>query len=95
MTRGGRDIVGMAALRDEREERYQGQVGDNGRRHYNGSWIITPTAGGAKGRAYWLVMDVSNRPPTTVASGYYDDVFTKTANGWKIQSRTLHSDSSR
>ena len=95
MTRGGRDIVGMAALRDEREERYQGQVGDNARRHYNGSWIITPTAGGAKGRAYWLVMDVSNRPPTTVASGYYDDVFTKTANGWKIQSRTLHSDSSR
>ena len=46
-------------------------------------------------RAYWLVMDVSSRPPTAVASGYYDDVFAKTANGWKIQNRTLHSDSRR
>ena len=37
-----------AALRAERAERYDGQTGDNGRRHHNGSFIITPTAEGAK-----------------------------------------------
>jgi len=30
-----------------------------------------------------------------VASGYYDDVFAKTAEGWRIKHRTLHSDGSR
>lgn len=92
MTRGGRDIVGMDALRAERVERYAGQTGDNGRRHHNGSFIITPTAEGAKARAYYLLLDVTSRPPTMVASGYYDDVFTKTSDGWRIQHRTLHGD---
>jgi len=92
MTRGGRDIVGMAALRAERAERYAGQTGDAGRRHHNGSFIITPTAEGAKARAYYLLLDVTSRPPTMVASGYYDDVFKRTPDGWRIRHRTLHSD---
>ena len=92
MTRGGRDIVGMAALRAERAERYAGQTGDAGRRHHNGSFIITPIAEGAKARAYYLLLDVTSRPPTMVASGYYEDVFTRTPDGWRIQHRTLHSD---
>lgn len=92
MTRGGRDIVGMDALRAERAERYAGQTGDNGRRHHNGSFIITPTAEGARARAYYLLLDVTSRPPTMVASGYYDDVFTKTPDGWRIKHRTLHGD---
>ena len=92
MTRGGRDIVGMDALRAERAERYAGQTGDVGRRHYNGSFMITPTAEGAKARTYYLLLDVTSRPPTMVASGYYDDLFTKTAHGWRIQHRTLHGD---
>ena len=92
MTRGGRDIVGMDALRAERAERYAGETGDNGRRHHNGSFIITPTAEGAKARAYYLLLDVTSRPPTMVASGYYDDVFTRTSDGWRIQHRTLHGD---
>jgi len=93
MTRGGgRDIVGMAALRAERAERYAGETGDGGRRHHNGSFIITPTAEGAKARAYYVLFDVTSRPPTMVSSGYYDDVFTKTRDGWRIQHRTLHGD---
>ena len=92
MTRGGRDIVGMDALRAERTERYAGQTGDVGRRHYNGSFMITPTAEGAKARTYYLLLDVTSRPPAMVASGYYDDVFTKTSHGWRIQHRTLHGD---
>jgi hypothetical protein len=83
---------GQAALRQARQERYQGQTGDNGRRHYNSSFVITPTESGAKARAYWLVNDVSGREPTAVSSGYYDDTFVKTATGWKIKTRTLHRD---
>nr|ADI23827.1 hypothetical protein [uncultured gamma proteobacterium HF4000_48E10] len=92
MTRGGLDIVGMAALRADRAERYAGQTGDAGRRHHNGSFIITPTAEGATARAYYLLLDVTSRPPTMVASGYYEDEFTRTPDGWRIQHRTLHSD---
>ena len=86
------EVVGRAALLAQRAERYQGQTGDNGWRHLNSSWVITPTADGAKGRAYWLVLDVSGAQPTPAVSGYYDDVFVKTPDGWKIKSRTLHRD---
>ena len=92
MTRGGRDIVGMEALRAERAERYQGQTGDVGRRHLNGSYLIVPTATGAEGRAYYILMDVTTRPPTLTASGYYEDLFVRTSDGWRIKNRTLHSD---
>ena len=92
---GGQEYVGQDALRANRAERFQGQVGDNGRRHYNSSFILTPTVDGAQGRAYWLVLDVSRRPPTPVVSGYYDDEFTRTRDGWRIKSRTLHSDAVR
>ena len=89
---GTGETRGQAALRRGRDERYQGQTGDNGRRHYNSSFVITPTADGAKGRAYWVVNDVSGSEPTPVSSGYYDDVFVKTSDGWKIASRTLYRD---
>ena len=85
----------MAALRAERAERYQGQTGDVGRRHLNGSYLITPTADGAKGRAYYVLLDVTSRPPTMTASGYYEDEFVRTSAGGRIKHRTLHSDGSR
>ncbi len=88
----GEKIEGMSALRAERAERYQGQTGDNGRRHMNASHIITATATGAKGRAYYVLLDVTTRPPTITASGYYEDEFVRTSKGWKIKKRTLHSD---
>ena len=86
------EVVGREALLAQRAERYQGQTGDNRRRHYNSSFVITPTADGAKGLAYWTLMDVSGEQPTPVVSGYYDDVFVKTPAGWKIKTRTLHRD---
>ncbi len=91
MTRGGRDIVGMDALRADRAERYQGKTGDVGRRHMNGSFLISATEGGAEARAYYLLLDVTARPPTMISSGYYEDVFVRTIDGWRIQHRTLFS----
>lgn len=91
MTRGGRDIVGMAALRADRAERYQGKTGDVGRRHMNGSFLITATQDGATARTYYLLLDVTSRQPTMIASGYYLDVFVRTPAGWRIGHRTLYS----
>lgn len=88
----GARIEGMAELRADRAERYQGQTGDNGRRHMNASYLITATEAGAKGRAYYVLLDVTRRPASITASGYYEDEFVRTRSGWKIKKRTLHSD---
>mgnify|MGYP000028705105 CR=1 FL=1 len=92
MTREGGDIVGMEGLRADRARRYQGETGDVGRRHINGSYLITPTAEGAESRAYYILMDVTVRPPNVISSGFYEDEFVKTDVGWKIQHRTLYRD---
>ena len=92
MTREGRDIVGMAALRADRARRYQGETGDVGRRHVNGSFIIQPTKEGASSRAYYILLDVTARPPTMIGSGYYEDTFVRTPLGWRIKHRKLFMD---
>ncbi|MEC7765914.1 MAG: nuclear transport factor 2 family protein [Pseudomonadota bacterium] len=92
MTREGRDIVGMASLRADRERRYQGETGDVGRRHVNGSFIIQPTKEGASSQAYYILLDVTTRPPTMIGSGYYEDTFVRTPLGWRIKHRKLFID---
>jgi hypothetical protein len=94
MTRGGRDYVGMDALRADRAERYQGQTGDVGRRHINGSFLLRATDEGASARTYYVLMDVAARPPAMIGSGYYQDDFVRSNQGWKIKHRTLFSDGS-
>ena len=56
--------------------------------HNNTSIRITPTADGAQGRAYWMVIDVLSHPPAIAAHAYWDDTFVKTADGWRIKTRT-------
>ena len=92
MTREGRDIVGMAALRADRARRYQGETGDVGRRHVNGSFMIQATKEGASSRAYYVLLDVTARPPTMIGSGYYEDTFVRTPLGWRIKHRKLFMD---
>ena len=74
---------------------------DSGIRHWNNSWHVTPTSEGAEGRVYWMVLDVGaggsvgNLPGaswTHRSTGVYDDVYVKTAEGWRIKSRTLNFD---
>lgn len=55
--------------------------------HNNTSILITPTADGAKGRGYWMLMNVAEREPVPVFSGYYEDTYVKTADGWRIKTR--------
>lgn len=62
-------------------------------RHWNGSWLITPTAdGNATGRVYWMAFNPTTRPMAVMDTGYYDDVYVRTPQGWRIKSREAHSD---
>ncbi|MBZ5577467.1 MAG: nuclear transport factor 2 family protein [Acidobacteriia bacterium] len=49
--------------------------------------VITATSGGAKGRVY-LVAIGEKGPRDVTRFGGYEDVYVKTASGWRIQSRT-------
>ena len=89
---GDLELTGKAELTAWRGERDAGEAGDNGRRHWNSSYRITPSPEGAEGRVYWLPIDVSSGQPQHLASGYYDDVYAKTSDGWRIKRRILHSD---
>lgn len=49
--------------------------------------VITPTPEGAKGRVYLVV--IGEKGPNHVQRfGGYEDIYVKTAQGWRIQSRT-------
>ena len=87
----GSSTQGIPAMRAARAERYQ-ETGDTGRRHRTGSYLITPTADGAHGRAYYVLLDVTTGPPTTVFTGYYDDEFVRTPAGWRIKHRAINRD---
>jgi hypothetical protein len=55
--------------------------------HNNTSVLITPTAEGARGRAYWMTVNVLSQPPAISGAGYYEDTFVRTADGWRMKSR--------
>ncbi|HUA01989.1 MAG TPA: nuclear transport factor 2 family protein [Candidatus Aquilonibacter sp.] len=63
--------------------------------HIVANQVITPTPEGAKGKSYLLVVGfgdptakaAARAPVTAYAWGRYDDVYVKTANGWRFKSR--------
>ena len=91
----GRDAITAAMSRDEKGA-------DTGKRHWNNGWRITPSPEGARGRVYWMVLDVASGDPvgdlpgvvgwTPRSTGVYEDVYVKTSEGWRMKSRTLHWD---
>jgi hypothetical protein len=86
-TGAGEGYAGKKAIKDYLTAAFaKGVSGDS--THNNTSILITPTAEGAKGRGYWIVMNVMAQPPAITGVGYYDDTFVRTADGWRIKSRT-------
>jgi len=57
------------------------------RRHWNSNLLITPTAEGASGSVYLLLIDVSVRPPVIAAAAKYEDQMVKTPQGWRFKKR--------
>jgi hypothetical protein len=49
--------------------------------------VITPTVEGATGKSYLLAIGVGGEPTQTELQGGYEDVYVKTADGWRFRSR--------
>ena len=55
--------------------------------HISVNHVITPAPGGAVGKSYLLAIGVGGDPTTIERQGGYEDVYVKTANGWRFKSR--------
>ena len=61
-------------------------------RHWNTQVVITPTAEGAHGSCYLLLVDPRTQPYTIMAAGIYQDTVVKTSAGWRFQERVFNPD---
>jgi len=63
--------------------------GANYVRHYLSNIVIEPTADGAIGKQYLVVLDIgaAGTPGTIFLGGHYEDVYSKTDAGWKFKRR--------
>jgi hypothetical protein len=86
-TGAGEAFKGKTALREYLTTAFKQGVNGHAT-HNNTSVLITPTPEGAKGRAYWYVVNVLAQPPVFLGTGHYNDTFVKTRDGWKFKSRT-------
>jgi hypothetical protein len=51
--------------------------------------VITPTAAGASGKSYLVMLGVQQDPTRIIRLGGYQDTYVKTAHGWRIKTRWL------
>jgi hypothetical protein len=56
-----------------------------------GNIVITPTPEGAVGKAYVTVIEFGDgkKPGVVEMGGHYEDVYVKTAAGWRFKTRTF------
>jgi hypothetical protein len=83
-TTSGREALAALARNNQPDK-----SGPAATRHFITNVIITPTAQGAAGRQYNVLIDVGNSstPSRIDHGGYYEDVYVKTAAGWRFKSR--------
>jgi hypothetical protein len=90
---GNRKTKGRVALIDAAGGDGQGGCKDPkttmgyGISHIVVNHVITATADGAAGKSYLLAIGVGGDPTRIERQGGYDDVYVKTAVGWRIKSR--------
>jgi hypothetical protein len=58
-------------------------------RHYITNHVIEPTADGAIGKDYLMVLDIGEggKPSSIFVGGHYEDIYEKTDAGWKFKRR--------
>jgi len=64
------------------------RLGPDNTVHYIMNHVIEPTQGGATGKVYLIAIGVDGEPGKVEAQGRYEDMYVKTANGWRFKSRT-------
>jgi hypothetical protein len=62
-------------------------------RHFITNHVIDPTPDGAVGKEYLVVIDIGENgmPSAIFLGGHYDDVYVRTAEGWRFKARTFVS----
>jgi hypothetical protein len=60
--------------------------------HWNTNLLIRPTADGASGQVYLVLVDFANKPATIATSATYTDELVKTAQGWRFKKRATKGD---
>jgi SnoaL-like domain len=60
-------------------------------RHFMTNHLIEPSPEGARGKVYLLVIDIGreDKPTSVNMGGHYEDIYVKTAEGWRIRSRNF------
>jgi hypothetical protein len=61
-------------------------------RHWNTNLMILPSAEGATGQVYLVLVDFATKPATIVTSASYSDELVKTAQGWRFKKRATKGD---
>ena len=90
---GNRKTKGRAALMDAAGGDGHGGCRDPkttmgyGISHIIVNLVITPTPEGAAGKSYLLAIGVGGNPTTIERQGGYEDVYVRTAAGWRFKSR--------
>jgi hypothetical protein len=61
-------------------------------RHFMTNHLIEASPEGARGKVYLLVIDIGRegKPTSVNMGGHYEDVYVKTAEGWRIKSRNFY-----
>jgi SnoaL-like protein len=92
---GSREWIGREQITEYRTRTFAPRQANYTYRHWNSSWVITPTGDGrATGRVYWIGFDPSADPIVISDTGYYEDIYVKTSNGWRIKQRRANPDPS-
>lgn len=61
-------------------------------RHWNTNLLITPSATGASGKVYLVLVDFGTKPASIVTSASYSDELVKTPQGWRFKKRATKGD---
>jgi hypothetical protein len=61
-------------------------------KHWNTNLMITPTADGAAGQVYLVLVDFSTKPVSIATSASYTDEMVKTPQGWRFKKRMTKGD---
>jgi hypothetical protein len=83
----GRDALAVAAGGGPDGCRDPATLMGYGISHIVVNHVIMPTESGATGRSYLLAIGVGGTPTQIELQGGYEDVYVKTAAGWRFQSR--------
>lgn len=61
-------------------------------RHWNTNLMIVPSAEGASGQVYLVLVDFATKPASIATSASYSDELVKTAQGWRFKKRATKGD---